>query len=660
MRSWSEMPAPAGGTSEPRGSASACSAKERGGTRCSSNNSFKMTGSERGGRTSEKREWMLRLKGTFIDVSGPPEDCPSPRALSDPGSERDQCSSFFDPQRQYVSDLSEHFSQGWRATSHGDQSARTQEEPMPEVIESDDGMSANDFKPSINEPVCSLGGPASLVSQTSSPLDVDCSNIMTIGLGAGAASMQGLGTNKRMSQRELRTHIKHATREVEKNLHQRRQREVLSAIQELPEQVGDVLQKGAISLVDDVMEEVAVVRDIIQGHSPDDKLTCVTRAVEKLDVIPEMIQDSFEVYFARAERTVRKHVDNMIQGLEGRDLANEQVQKEMWAIPAEVQEITMEAMQAAVQESRAQAQQQIDFALKSLPESDVLRTAEEKIVAQVPTLSNNMIQAAKDAASDTVNHAMAIAQNDGAMMKVANQVVAEALLRAKVGTHIENAPPGSRPGNSPRNSPRNSPELKHVEALQLGSHTVRQQLSVHSSPLAPSQPPSTVLAQPITDANEGSIGHPELCARPCLYFAKGECANGQECHFCHLPHPRRPVHPDKKNRQLLKEMSFEECLTVIFPVLKEKVATLGLGSDATRMITVFSTSMGAPPQLNTPETPVAGRRKKQLQEFLRSMSLRSVMALLMRAAPLPAQRDALEKLTTSLRSETETGRARLQ
>eukprot|EP00445_Apocalathium_hangoei_P021785 CAMPEP_0203912232 /NCGR_PEP_ID=MMETSP0359-20131031/53322_1 /ASSEMBLY_ACC=CAM_ASM_000338 /TAXON_ID=268821 /ORGANISM="Scrippsiella Hangoei, Strain SHTV-5" /LENGTH=117 /DNA_ID=CAMNT_0050838123 /DNA_START=18 /DNA_END=368 /DNA_ORIENTATION=+ len=30
----------------------------------------------------------------------------------------------------------------------------------------------------------------------------------------------------------------------------------------------------------------------------------------------------------------------------------------------------------------------------------------------------------------------------------------------------------------------------------------------------------------------GSIGHPQLCDRPCLYFAKNECANGMDCEYC--------------------------------------------------------------------------------------------------------------------------------
>ncbi|CAE8612514.1 unnamed protein product, partial [Polarella glacialis] len=52
----------------------------------------------------------------------------------------------------------------------------------------------------------------------------------------------------------------------------------------------------------------------------------------------------------------------------------------------------------------------------------------------------------------------------------------------------------------------------------------------------------------------GSLGHPELCTRPCLYFASGRCVNDINCGFCHLPHAARPSHLDKRSRLLLKSL----------------------------------------------------------------------------------------------------------
>eukprot|EP00913_Durusdinium_trenchii_P011014 g10338.t1 len=48
---------------------------------------------------------------------------------------------------------------------------------------------------------------------------------------------------------------------------------------------------------------------------------------------------------------------------------------------------------------------------------------------------------------------------------------------------------------------------------------------------------------------EGSQGHPELCHRPCLFFARGSCQSGAECRYCHLDHSDRPAGLDKSQRQ---------------------------------------------------------------------------------------------------------------
>eukprot|EP00913_Durusdinium_trenchii_P020321 g19091.t1 len=54
-------------------------------------------------------------------------------------------------------------------------------------------------------------------------------------------------------------------------------------------------------------------------------------------------------------------------------------------------------------------------------------------------------------------------------------------------------------------------------------------------------------------SNPGSVGHPELCRRPCIYFAAGQCRNSADCNFCHLSHTHRSATLDKNQRQLIKD-----------------------------------------------------------------------------------------------------------
>merc|ERR1712183_521510 len=74
--------------------------------------------------------------------------------------------------------------------------------------------------------------------------------------------------------------------------------------------------------------------------------------------------------------------------------------------------------------------------------------------------------------------------------------------------------------------------------------------------------------------NPGSLGHPELCPRPCLYFTAGACANGRGCEFCHWPHPKRPAHLDKRRREILKAMTFPQIIEIMCPILMSKVESL--------------------------------------------------------------------------------------
>lgn len=79
--------------------------------------------------------------------------------------------------------------------------------------------------------------------------------------------------------------------------------------------------------------------------------------------------------------------------------------------------------------------------------------------------------------------------------------------------------------------------------------------------------------------NEGSRGHPDFCSRPCLYFAAGTCFNGESCHFCHIPHDKRTVHLDKRNRASLHSLDFANRLDLVLPAILERARHLGVADS---------------------------------------------------------------------------------
>jgi len=76
---------------------------------------------------------------------------------------------------------------------------------------------------------------------------------------------------------------------------------------------------------------------------------------------------------------------------------------------------------------------------------------------------------------------------------------------------------------------------------------------------------------PAVYPNYGSLGHPEFCELPCnrTRWINGKCADGNNCHFCHLPH-QFCGRFDKRDRNFLDDISCAEKLLLMERVVLEK------------------------------------------------------------------------------------------
>eukprot|EP00913_Durusdinium_trenchii_P009176 g8625.t1 len=81
----------------------------------------------------------------------------------------------------------------------------------------------------------------------------------------------------------------------------------------------------------------------------------------------------------------------------------------------------------------------------------------------------------------------------------------------------------------------------------------------------------------------GSFGHPELCHRPCVHLAKGQCKDGADCGYCHLEHGR-PVHPDRKQRQHFKSLSYPALLATLMPFIRNRWNALNQDLACSRLM----------------------------------------------------------------------------
>lgn len=69
----------------------------------------------------------------------------------------------------------------------------------------------------------------------------------------------------------------------------------------------------------------------------------------------------------------------------------------------------------------------------------------------------------------------------------------------------------------------------------------------------------------LSSLSKGSLGHPELCNRPCVF--KDCCENRDECAYCHLPHERSPK-MDKRQRLIVKSLSEEELVALVLHFIR--------------------------------------------------------------------------------------------
>lgn len=132
-------------------------------------------------------------------------------------------------------------------------------------------------------------------------------------------------------------------------------------------------------------------------------------------------------------------------------------------------------------------------------------------------------------------------------------------------------------------------------------------------------------------ANPGSVGHPDLCGRPCLFAASGVCDNGAACEYCHESHGRRPAKADKRQRGLLSSMPTARSKLLMFPTLRQKVLELNPPERCWRAYVELCGTCGVSALLATTPTD-ASRSERALLKVFGAMTLRHLLVWIQRSA----------------------------
>lgn len=139
-------------------------------------------------------------------------------------------------------------------------------------------------------------------------------------------------------------------------------------------------------------------------------------------------------------------------------------------------------------------------------------------------------------------------------------------------------------------------------------------------------------------ANEASMGHPQVCSRPCMYFATGNCAKADDCEFCHMPHPKRPAHLQKKHREMLAELPEAAARAMVLAQVRKKVLALDASAEThrvlDRLVSMYRDASAAPWSATTEREVFI---KRSVNAVLSSISLRLLVITLQRLVPSSAQ-----------------------
>eukprot|EP00438_Fugacium_kawagutii_P015268 Skav216365 [mRNA] locus=scaffold1517:89477:91302:+ [translate_table: standard] len=149
-----------------------------------------------------------------------------------------------------------------------------------------------------------------------------------------------------------------------------------------------------------------------------------------------------------------------------------------------------------------------------------------------------------------------------------------------------------------------SHQLQAKTPMDLRSPSFAAGLSTSNTPASSSNSPEASstfflpndpVESPAALDTPGSLGHPEVCRRQCIYFLQGHCSNGDDCTYCHLPHPQKAPKLDKRQRNIMQALSHQDLLALTLHLCKIKAEEIGMVKEAQKIIEILTSEAGSAP-----------------------------------------------------------------
>ena len=154
------------------------------------------------------------------------------------------------------------------------------------------------------------------------------------------------------------------------------------------------------------------------------------------------------------------------------------------------------------------------------------------------------------------------------------------------------------------------------------------------SPESPADSP----AQREVLLSQGSLGHPEVCRRPCIFRALGECEKGNACAYCHMDHFGKTPKLDKRQRTIVQGLNQSQLCRIILRFCSSKAEKEGFLDEAAEVLAILAEESAGVQPLQS--LPLSDRDLRNVSKTLSRMSFSNLIGLATRQSANSAWNDA--------------------
>eukprot|EP00928_Gymnodinium_smaydae_P090908 TRINITY_DN7461_c0_g1_i1.p1 TRINITY_DN7461_c0_g1~~TRINITY_DN7461_c0_g1_i1.p1 ORF type:complete len:560 (+),score=52.46 TRINITY_DN7461_c0_g1_i1:88-1767(+) len=541
------------------------------------------------------RPETLCLKGTFIDVKS--NEVLSPRPASDPGNWSTSASlNAFAAEVDYVEELSAHIAASCGASTLGMNTM----DSLPTCTMDSLPTYTMDSLPDVREGLLSQ-------DDTTQVNRVDLFSQVRSRLAANGIM---LGCSECV--------------------------DALSVIRRVLDEVRIVLHSNIAAVVQDIVAKANVMSDDIcdsvsqlHGIVADSDARAVAAAT--IDALPNLLQNALEAEFAETYIAISGHLELLMVDLRSTHIGQTDPSDVVTKASLEVEQLLDAKVAAATHKCFEDAQRRIKEALHSFNQprgiSVHTRRRSRVPIARVMRVAQNSLSRTDE---DITEHLEKTERHD-TMASEDMEDTPLLLNRKRHGT-------GAFATHEGECQELTSPRVRESHAAGTSS---RQEVVLSDREFTGAADSEFLL---------GSVGHPEVCARPCVFAATGRCERGFRCTFCHMDHETIPHHLDKRRRAALTRMTHEQRVATIMPIVRTKVINLLLDQDLLQDISDILNALQ--PLNNTPDEVKSMRNIQRTQST--KFTMRTLFKMMRENGPqvVPSHvQDSLDRLFSKIEAD---------